>query len=241
MKHQNLSIYGRHAIEAALKSPYVAIKKIEGTRAALEQLYQNFPDAKLLSNERRMADLPQDKRHQGLIADIRWSYLGSWGQWDKEKRDQARTILVLDHLQDPQNLGNALRHAHAFGVSLVILPEHGAAPINGTVAMASTGSLFALPILQVSSLMQCVAELKKEGFGIIGTALTETAQPFSPDLFWPKSVLIVGSEGPGMKAGLIKSCDTLMIFQMAPGIQSLNAATTAALLCYERYKQLHLS
>lgn len=237
MKYQNLSIYGRHAIEGALRSPFVAIKKIEGTAAALEQLFESFPEAKVMSAQRRPQELPQDKRHQGLVADVRWGYLGSLSDWDAQSRAEAHTILVLDHLQDPQNLGNALRHAHAFGVSLVVIPEHSAAPINGTVAMASTGSLFALPILQVSSLLQCVAEFKKEGFGVLGTALSDSAQPFSPDLFWPKSVLIIGSEGPGMKAGLMKSCDTLLTIQMAPGVQSLNAATTAALLCYERYKQ----
>lgn len=238
MKYQNFSIYGRHAIEAALQSPSVAMKKIEGTAAALEQLFAHFPEAKMMSTVRRPQELPQDKRHQGLIADIKFGCLGSLGDWDETARASAHTVLVLDHLQDPQNLGNALRHAHAFGVSLVVIPEHGAAPLNGTVAMASTGSLFSVPILQVSSLLQAVAEFKKEGFGVLGTALTDTAQSFSPKLFWPKSVLIIGAEGPGMKAGLIKSCDTLLTIPMAPGVQSLNAATTAALLCYERYKQL---
>jgi tRNA G18 (ribose-2'-O)-methylase SpoU len=106
--------------------------------------------------------------------------------------------------------------------------------------MASTGSLFALPILQVSSLLQCVALLKKQGFGVLGTALTQEAQPFSSEMFWPKSAIIVGAEGSGMKAGLIKACDTLLTIPMAQGVQSLNAATTAAIICYERYKQMSL-
>lgn len=238
MKYQDLAIYGRHAIEGALRSPYVAIKQIRGTAAALETLWEEFPEARDLSDQVRPQDLPKDKRHQGLTADLRWTFLGAWGQWDSEHRENCRTILMLDHLQDPQNLGNALRHAQAFGVDLVVIAQHGASPINGTVAMASTGSLFALPILQVSSLIQCVQELKKDGFGILGSALAEQAQPFSPELFWAKSVIIVGAEGPGMRQGLMKTCDTLMQIPMASGVQSLNAATTAALLCYERYKQL---
>lgn len=238
MRQQDLTLYGRHAIMAALASPFVAMKRLKGTAPALEQVFEAFPEARALSDQARSQDLPKDKRHQGLIADVRWSFLGSWGQWGSEQRARCRTILMLDHLQDPQNLGNALRHAHAFGVDLVVVAEHGAAPISGTVAMASTGSLFALPVLQVSSLMQCVNELKKEGFGVLGSALSETAQEFSPRLFWPKTVLIVGAEGSGMRAGLMKSCDTLLTIPMASGVQSLNAATTAALLCYERYKQL---
>lgn len=238
MRQQDLTLYGRHSIMAALASPFVAMKRLKGTAAALAQVFETFPETRALSDQVRPQDLPKDKRHQGLIADVRWSFLGSWSQWGNEQRAQCRTILMLDHLQDPQNLGNALRHAHAFGVDLVVVAEHGAAPISGTVAMASTGSLFALPLLQVSSLIQCVNELKKEGFGVLGSALSETAQEFSPSLFWPKTVLIVGAEGSGMRAGLIKSCDTLLTIPMSSGVQSLNAATTAALLCYERYKQL---
>ena len=233
-----LTITGLHAIEAALQSPYARVHRLEGTERGLEKIQvtlENLKKKPAISIKSPSYFDEKDGKHQGLQAVVSlniYSDLQELDDWENMK-----TILVLDHLQDPQNLGSALRHAVAFHVDAVIIPKHKAAPITSVVSSASAGCLFNIPVIQVTSFIHTLQTLKKLGFGLIGTSV-QKAQKLDSSVFWPKSALVIGHEGKGSSSTVLQECDTLVHIPISPHCQSLNAAVTAALICYERAKIL---
>jgi 23S rRNA (guanosine2251-2'-O)-methyltransferase len=230
-----LTITGLHSVEAALSSPYAKVLRLDATEHTLEFLRKKELIKKTPVNIKSPSFFDQSSKHQGVQAVVSMNVFSHLQEI--EDLDQAKTLLVLDHLQDPQNLGSALRHALAFHVDAVIIPKHKAAPITTVVASASAGCLFKLPIIQVNSFIQTLQTIKKLGFGLIGTSV-EDAQKLNKDVFWPKSAIIIGHEGKGLSPAVRNECDTLVSIPINPACQSLNAAVTAALICYERAKLL---
>jgi 23S rRNA (guanosine2251-2'-O)-methyltransferase len=230
-----LTITGLHAVEAALTSPYARVLRIECTQQSYEALEEKNLLKKIPVHLKQSSFFESAGKHQGIQAFVAlnvYSHLQ-----ELMNLDQAKTLLILDHLQDPQNLGSAIRHALAFQVDAVIIPKHKAAPITPVVATASVGCLFKIPIIQTNSFIQTLQEIKKLGFGLIGTSV-EKAQVLTPQVFWPKSALIIGHEGRGSSTTVCNECDTLVHIPISKACQSLNAAVTAAIICYERAKLL---
>ncbi len=226
--------FGKHCAEMALQSPFVTILGVECTQAmsaqiaALKDLNKKIP-----LQIKKMSQFKSDIKHQGIAIRAQMEIFKHIGECDY---GGWKTVLVLDHLNDPMNVGSAIRHAVAFGVDAVVIPKHQAAPISAAVAHASSGALFAVPIIQSGSFGQCLEQLKKIGFGLIGTTLREGSETFDPKFFWDKTALVIGHEGQGLSQGVAQKCDTLVTIPMSDKIQSLNAAITASLMCYERFK-----
>ena len=228
-----LEISGPNLITSALDSPFVRIESLKTNSFFAQELnlrkYQNQFPIKIHSE--------QGKSREKISAKIVYQ---PYTSYEEDFFAKAQTLLYLDHLSDPQNLGNALRHAQAFEVDAIVLPVHKSCPITETVARTSVGALFQIPLFHVTSVGSFLQQLKKDGFGLIGTAL-EGAVEFTPEVFWDKSIIAIGSEGSGLRASTIKAADSLVKINHHQSIQSLNAATTATLLCYERYKQKNSS
>ena len=232
-----LQFYGKHCAEMALKSDYIQFISVDCTEQTLAQL--PLLQAQSKSSNLQIRDVSyfkQDVKHQGIQIRAHLSVFKHLNECDFA---DWKTVLVLDHLHDPMNVGSAIRHAVAFGVDAIIIPSHQAAPISAAVAHASSGALFAIPIIQPGAFGQCLDQLKKMGFGLIGTTLNEESETFDPKYFWDKTALVVGHEGQGLSQGIAQKCDTLVNLPMSGKIQSLNAAVTASILCYERFKQLN--
>ncbi len=143
------------------------------------------------------------------------------------------TILVLDHLQDPQNVGTLFRAAEAAGVAGVVLPQDRAAEITPAVVNASAGAVEHLRIATVPNLARALESLKRGGRWVVGL----DAGPGSSDIFSAEipvpAVLVVGAEGSGIGANLRKHCDLLLALPMRGKVESLNAATAGAIALYE--------
>lgn len=227
-----LEISGANLISAAMSSPYVQVQSIRTNSYFYEKL-----NLARWRHKIKVEKLNQTKDHQRgrehVQATIAYNPLT---QYDEELFAQSSTVVYLDHLNDPQNLGNALRHALAFEADAVIVPEHKACPLNETVARASVGALFTLPIFCICGTGTFLQRMKKDGYGVIGAAL-EGQIGLGDDIFWPKSVIAIGSEGSGLRPSTRKLADCLVKIDHSSKIDSLNAATTATLLCYERYRQ----
>lgn len=153
-------------------------------------------------------------------------------------------VLALDQIQDPQNLGAILRSAECSGVAGILLPKVRSSPLSPMVAKASAGALEYLNIAQVVNLARCLSQLKESGFWVVGTSVAEDLSQDSPKwdvkvqdaltFQWPeKTVLILGSEGEGMRRLIKDSCDFLIHLPLVGKIQSLNVSVTAAVCLYE--------
>ncbi len=229
-----MQFYGKHCAEMALKSPFVKILAVDCTGSVAEQIPLLQKKNSFPVSIRDISYFKVDFKHQGIAIK---AHLEIFKHIEECDYAAWKTVLVLDHLNDPMNVGSAIRHAVAFGVDAIVIPKHQAAPISAAVAHASAGALFSIPVIQPGSFGQCLDSLKKLGFGLIGTTLSERSESFDPKYFWEKSALVIGHEGQGLSQGVAQKCDTLVTIPMSGKIQSLNAAVTASLMCYERFKQ----
>ncbi len=142
-------------------------------------------------------------------------------------------ILILDHLQDPQNIGTLLRAAEAAGVAGVVIPQDRSVSITPAVVNASSGAVELVQVAQVPNLVQAVERAKKTGRWAIGLEEDErSVDLFTGDLPLP-AVLIVGAEGPGIGPNLRKHCDVLAVIPMVGRIASLNASTAGSIALFE--------
>lgn len=186
----------------------------------------------------RLARLAGFDGHQGVLLEVgerQWATLGDIvAHATAEGHDPF--ILVLEHLQDPTNLGTLLRSAEAAGVDGVVFPERGAAPLSASAVKASAGASEHLMIVRIPTIGEAIHELKASGLRLVAADQEAPALAWESDLAGPVAV-VVGSEGSGLSGQTKRRCDLLVSFPMAGRVASLNAATAGALLLFEVVRQ----
>lgn len=151
---------------------------------------------------------------------------------DKADREgEPLFVLALDVLKDPQNLGTLVRTAEAVGVHGIILPYRRTATVTPAVVSASSGASEHMLIAQ-ANLAQTLSLLKEEGAWIYGLEGSEDGQPPAELDFSGPVVVVVGSEGGGMRRLVRSSCDFLLALPMRGKIESLNAAVAGSVALY---------
>lgn len=179
-----------------------------------------------------------DESHQGVVAITKpYKYRDledALHQVDSSGRPAL--ILLLDHIQDPQNLGALIRTGEAAGAGMVILPSHRAAGINATVRKVAAGAAEWLPVVRVTNLVKTADLLKKRGFWIYGAEGSGHMPYYRAD--WKRPVaLVLGSEGKGISRLLRERCDLLVYLPMAGKLNSLNVSVAGGILMYEYMRQ----
>jgi 23S rRNA (guanosine2251-2'-O)-methyltransferase len=152
------------------------------------------------------------------------------------EKNEPPLYVILDGIEDPQNLGSILRTAYASGIHGVIIRERGAAGLTATVAKASAGAVWYMPVASVSSIPQAIETLKKNNVWVIGIDRSGEAEYTQMDFKSPVAI-VIGSEGKGLSELVRKRCDFLANIPMRGEITSLNASVAAALVMYEAFKQ----
>lgn len=154
---------------------------------------------------------------------------------DVAKRKPDPLLLVLDHLEDPRNLGTLFRSGEAFGVDGVILPERRAAGITPSVSNASSGAVEHIPVAQVGNVNRTIGLLKKANIWSVGLDVDPEAIPLSQaDLSGPLA-LVVGNEGKGLSRLAREKCDYCITIPMAGSVDSLNAAIAGSIVLFNAF------
>ncbi len=168
--------------------------------------------------------------HQGIILDIPdYSYCDLKEMLSDEDND---FVVLLDHLEDPHNLGAIIRTCEAAGVKYVILPRDRQVQVNATVMKTSVGTLDNVSLVSVSNLVNTIEALKEHGYWIVGTALDNSVDYRSID-YRGKIALVIGNEGSGISNLVAKKCDFLAKIPMYGETNSLNASVAAGIMIYE--------
>jgi 23S rRNA (guanosine2251-2'-O)-methyltransferase len=151
----------------------------------------------------------------------------------EELAGQRAVVLALDGLVDPQNVGTLLRTAEATGVALTVIPAQRAARITPAVVNASAGAVEHLQVAEEVNLARWLARASAAGFWIVGLARDEQAELLFDSSFAPPIVLVVGSEGSGLRRLVREACDIVVALPMQGQVESLNAAVAGSIALYE--------
>jgi 23S rRNA (guanosine2251-2'-O)-methyltransferase len=154
-----------------------------------------------------------------------------------EGADHAPFVLVLDHLEDPQNVGSLLRSADAAGVDLVLLPNRRAAQVTPAAVRASAGASEHVHVACVANLPQSVARMKEQGIWFVGLEGVPEAVPYTEQDLTGALGIVVGSEGRGLQRLLRETCDFLVKLPLEGAVSSLNAAVAGAVALFEARRQ----
>lgn len=234
-------LYGRNGVAEALRGRrrlhrlFIAegvqqddrIRDLAATAAAAGVPVENVP-------RQALSDTTAGANHQGVGLDA-----GPYVYVDVDDVLEATgTLLVLDHLQDPQNIGTLIRAAEAAGAAGIVIPQDRSGSVTPAVVNASAGAVELLPVAQVPNLVQVLERAKSAGRWVIGLEDDErSVDLFTGDLPLP-AVLVVGAEGPGIGPNLRRHCDVLTVIPMAGRVASLNASTAGSIALFEIRRRL---
>lgn len=181
--------------------------------------------------EKRDLDKVAEGNHQGIILEIEdYKYCDV-----DELIEENNIIVMLDHLEDPHNLGAIIRTCEAAKVSGIIIPKDRSVSVNSTVMKVSAGALEQVKIAQVTNLSQTLNYLKNKGYWIVGTDMQGTK--YNEIDYKGKTVIVIGNEGKGMSDIITKNCDFIASIPMRGNVNSLNASVAAGIIIFEAIKE----
>jgi 23S rRNA (guanosine2251-2'-O)-methyltransferase len=223
-------LYGWHTVAAALANPKRTIRKIIATENAARRLAEEglaLPVApEIVRPEAIQLRLTPDAVHQGLLVEAE-----PLAPLDLEDVAADGTVLVLDQITDPHNVGAILRSAAAFAVSAVITTARHSPEATGVLAKSASGALDILPMVTVGNLARAIAELRERGFLTVGLdSEGETDLSVAP-LRLPLA-LVLGAEGKGLRQLTRETCDIRARLDLPGAIRSLNVSNAAAVALY---------
>jgi 23S rRNA (guanosine2251-2'-O)-methyltransferase len=173
--------------------------------------------------------------HQGVAAQAgATSYLELDDFLGGLPADKPLVVVGLDEIEDPQNLGAILRNAGFFGVAGVIVPRWRSAPVSDAVLRTSAGAAEHLSIIRVRNLVDAIERLKDAGFEVWGADMG--GETLGQSLPGKRQVIILGSEGKGLRRLVREHCDKLVGIPACAAVGSLNVASTSAIFLYEVLK-----
>jgi 23S rRNA (guanosine2251-2'-O)-methyltransferase len=233
-------IYGRNAVDEALRGPRT-VKAIWATSGAQKEPWVARATAPVHTQSgEEIASRCGSDGHQGICAEVsEYRYLEGEELLDGGGRQTvgeggaaaAPLIIALDQVQDPQNLGAISRSAECAGAAGLVLPERRAAEVTPAVCKASAGAVEHLPLAQVRNLTDFLTAAKDKGFWIYGADGNADMDYRQVDFSGPV-VLVMGSEGKGLRPRVAKACDALIALPLRGRIESLSVGAAAAVLLY---------
>ena len=236
-------LFGFHAVTVRLKTAPASIVEIHVDASRRDARMRQFVErakeagAKLVdSDDNHLIRLAGSPRHQGVVARV--TALATLHSLDDvlDAVSGPALVLVLDGVTDPHNLGACLRVADGAGAHAVVAPKDHAVGLNATVAKVASGAAETVPYLMVTNLARTLNELKERDITVVGTAEDAEQTIYDIDLRGPLA-LVLGAEGPGLRALTRKTCDMLVRIPMAGAVESLNVSVAAGICLFEAMRQ----
>lgn len=239
-------LYGRNAVREALRAQRRDVQRLmvsagaqeAGTLGEVVKLAEKA-GVRIERIDRHELDRRlRDVNHQGVALECGdYPYAELDGCLElAEQRGEPALLLMLDHLQDPQNVGTLLRTAEVVGAHGVVLPGRRAAEVTPAVVNASSGATEHLRICVVGNLVQAIQEVQRAGVWAVGVENDERAQEYDQAELDLPLALVVGAEGTGLARLTRDRCDFLVRLPMRGQIASLNAAVAGSIVLYHAWR-----
>lgn len=217
-------VYGRNVIK-----DYKNLKRV--------YVQDNLKNSELIKNinvpikylNKRELDKMVSGNHQGVIGEVEDYKYFELNELDND------VIVILDHLEDPHNLGAIIRTCEASGFNNIIIPKNRSASINGTVVKTSSGTIDKVKIAQVTNLNNAIKKLKDKGYWIVGTDMIGT--DYTELDYNGKIAIVIGNEGVGISRLVKENCDFIATIPMNGQVNSLNASVATGVILFEILRQ----
>ena len=219
-----------HASLAALANPARRIERVVATRNAASRL-PDGAEPQILDPDAIDGMLPPGAVHQGLA--LRAFPLEPADLDRACAPPDGRSVLILDGVTDPQNVGAAFRSAAAFGARAVVLQDRKSPPLTGVLAKAAAGAIELVPHVRAVNLGRAVETLRNLGYLTIALE-GEAEQSLAEALADKRSAaLVLGAEGKGLRPGVAEACERRARIPIAQAMESLNVSAAASIALYE--------
>ncbi len=223
-------LYGWHTVAAALANPRRVIRKAFATENAVRRITEEgltLPvTPEIVRPDAIAARLGPDAVHQGLLVEA-----DPLPALDLEDVPAEGTVLVLDQITDPHNVGAILRSAAAFAVTAIVITARHSPEATGVLAKSASGALDLVPIATVQNLSRALTELKERGFLTVGLD-SEGETELSQSALREPLAMVLGAEGKGLRQLTRQTCDIHARLALPGAIKSLNVSNAAAVALY---------
>jgi 23S rRNA (guanosine2251-2'-O)-methyltransferase len=233
-------LYGKNSVQERLKAHPESIHKI--------YVLENFRDPEIKGligslqipvakvSERDLLRIKSADRLQGIVAEVDKFKYTPFDELLHLPATERLSLVFLDSLNDPHNLGTIMRTAACLSGFAIVIPEHGSCEVNDTVIHVASGGENYVPVSKVTNLTTALIEAKKAGYWAAGT-VTEGGEDINKVSLPFPLCLVLGSEGTGIRYGLQKHLDLKITLPMKGAQLSFNVAMACAIFCHEIAKQ----
>ena len=242
---KSIHIYGFHSFKAQLNSNPECILNVfvqSGRSDSRSNKITSILSTQKINfskiDKNKLDRLTKHEPHQGIVAEVILPpLLGHEALIDfVTKISSIPLILILDSIQDPRNLGACLRCANAAGVDCVVVNKDGSAPINAVVHKTSAGAINQLKIFQVTNLVRTIKSLQAQELWVIGLDGDVKTSIYDINFIDP-TVIVMGTEGKGLRQLIKKTCDQLATIPMIGDVESLNVSVATGIALFEGRRQ----
>ena len=236
MNKSSFFIIGQHAVIEALRNPKRRVLRVFLTEESKKNIHKKSPNKNLLSNikvyfktkkELDKYGTRENLQHQGYVAEVEHIQKPVLKEYIKEKNNV--TLICLDGVTDPRNIGSLIRSAASFNIDGVIIKERSFPSESKLMYKAASGAIEYINIFEVSNINSTLKNLKEKNFWVYG--FDGSGKKDFTDIVWKgNNVLLFGSEGSGMHKHTSKYADFLVKIEISEKIESLNISNSAAIV-----------
>ncbi|WP_440929539.1 23S rRNA (guanosine(2251)-2'-O)-methyltransferase RlmB [Candidatus Pelagibacter sp.] len=236
MNKSSFFIIGQHAVIEALRNPKRSVLRVFLTEESKKNIHKKSPNKNLLSNikvyfktkkELDKYGTRENLQHQGYVAEVEHIQKPILKEYIKEKNNV--TLICLDGVTDPRNIGSLIRSAASFNIDGVIIKERNFPSESKLMYKAASGAIEYINIFEVSNINSTLKNLKEKNFWVYG--FDGSGKKDFTDIVWKgNNILLFGSEGSGMHKHTSKYADFLVKIEINEKIQSLNVSNSAAIV-----------
>jgi len=236
MNKSSFFIIGQHAVIEALRNPKRKVLRVFLTEESKKNIHKKSPNKNLLNDvkvyfktkkELDKYSTRENLQHQGYVAEVEHIQKPILKEYIKEKNDI--TLICLDGVTDPRNIGSLIRSAASFNIDGIILKERNFPSESKLMYKAASGAIEYMNIFEVSNINSTLKNLKEKNFWIYG--FDGNGKKDFTDIEWKgNNILLFGSEGSGMHKHTSKYADFLVKIEINKKIESLNISNSAAIV-----------
>lgn len=233
------SVIGIHAVEELL-----AVRPKTVTQFWLREKFEDHPVLTALNEEAKRLGVRVQTKPIGVLEKVASSHQGVIAfteaepelDWAALEKVETATLIALDEVEDPHNLGAVLRTAWLLGGQAVLTPEHRSAQLSPAVSKVAQGAVEHIPVVSDGALPQQLEAFKRQGFWILGLSHKAKQDIYSLDI--PQKVIwVLGSESSGLRKSVEGVCDDLISIPQSAPNASYNVSVAAAIALSETFRQ----